>query len=353
MGVCAEGAGEGHLTGRVFYETWSVDHIRCRVQHGGSLAEERAEAHSPRIGMMGEYGNRSLGVPLIVEIMSRYKIQGTFFLEPFNRELGYPGQTEPVCRYLVDHGQDVQLHVHPGHVNYGRYRSGKPFVRTDQIDDLPPQQQREMIEDGAGRIARWTGKRPVAFRAGNMGASERTLDALQTAGLWLDSSYTFPYAGGQCRFSPGDAFNGSKWYGDVLEVALSGFRQIKLPGLKSAQPLDLMGASFEECRDAVRMICDAGADAVLILHSFSLFKRRDIQYNGGKPDRVVIRRFQRFCRWLADNRKDYPARTFSEFGQMVKEQGFEPKSVPPCMLRKPFTSIVRKVVQGVNSFYWF
>ncbi len=114
-----------------------------------------------------------------------------------------------------------------------------------------------------------------------------------------------------------------------------------------------MGSSFEECRDAVRMICDAGADAVLILHSFSLFKVRDVQYNGGRLNRVVTRRFERFCRWLAANRATYPARTFAELGRMVKEDGYEPKTVEPCMIRRPLRALTRNVVQVLNNFYWF
>ena len=30
-------------------------------------------------------------------------------------EQGYPGEGERICHYLLDHGQDVQLHIHPNH----------------------------------------------------------------------------------------------------------------------------------------------------------------------------------------------------------------------------------------------
>jgi len=186
-----------------------------------------------------------------------------------------------------------------------------------------------------------------------MGASEETLAALTDAGLWIDSSYTFPYVGGQCRFFEKERYNGSKWYGEVLEVALSAYQQPKVPGLHPAKPVDLMGSSFEECRDAVQMICDAGGDAVLILHSFSLFKVRDKQYNGGKLNRVVTRRFEKVCQWLDDNRKNYPPRTFTELGRLVKEAGYQPKAVDPCTIQKPLRALTRKFVQGLNNFYWY
>jgi hypothetical protein len=101
------------------------------------------------------------------------------------------------------------------------------------------------------------------------------------------------------------------------------------------------------------MICDAGADAVAILHSFSLFKVRDVQYRGGKLNRVVTRRFERFCEWLCANQATYPARTFSELGRMIREDGYEPKAVDPCMIRRPLRAVVRNAVQVLNNFYWF
>jgi len=325
--------------------------VECSM--GGAWGDPSLKPISPQRGMMGEYENKSFGVPLICDILDRHNLKATFFMEPFNYELGYPGETEPVCRFLVDRGQDVQLHIHPNHVHYGLYKANKPYTMTDRITDLSPERQKAMMVDGAQRIERWTGIRPIAFRAGNMGASEQTLKILPDAGIWIDSSYTFPYAGGQCRFSDGAPYNGSKWYGNVLEVALSGFRQTKLPGLYLSKPVDLMGASFEECRDAVRMICDAGADAVLILHSFSLFKVKDVQYNGGKMNRVVTQRFERFCEWLAANRATCPARTFAELGQMVKEDGYEPKTVEPCTIKRPLRALTRNAVQWLNNFYRF
>ena len=325
--------------------------VECSM--GGAWQNPALKPIPPRLGMMGEYGQKKLGVPLICDILDRYNLKATFFLEPFNEDLGYPDETEPVAQFLVNKGQDIQLHVHPNHISYGLYKAGKPYQRTDQIAGLSHMHQKEIIVSGADLLESWTGKRPIAFRAGNMGASEETLSVLPDAGLWIDSSYTFPYVNGQCLFRDKELYNGAKWYGDVLELALSAYRQPAIPGLHPAKPVDLMGSSFEECRDAVQMICDAGADAVVILHSFSLFKVRDNQYRGGKLNRVVARRFERFCKWLDDNRTAYPPRTFTELGRMVQEDGYQPRKVEPCMINRPVRAIVRKAVQGLNNFYWF
>ncbi len=259
--------------------------VECGM--GGAWGDPTLRPVPPSRGVWGEFGSQKLGLPLIVEILEQHGLAATFFVEAFMEEQGHPGEGERICQYLLDHGQDVQLHIHPNHRHYGLKQRGQPAPFTDNIADLDPAGQLALLQEGSDRIQRWTGRRPVAFRAGNMGASEETLRQLEAAGIPIDSSYTFPYAGGQCRFGAGEPYNGSKWYGQVLEMALSGFRQPIISELGRSKPLDLMGISFEECRDAIRLICGAGADAVMILHSFSLFKVRNVQYDGGKtePDR--------------------------------------------------------------------
>ncbi|MBN1588451.1 MAG: polysaccharide deacetylase family protein [Pirellulales bacterium] len=322
--------------------------VECSM--GGAWRDPSLKPVPPSRAVWGEFGDRSLGLPLIVEILERHALAATFFVEAFIREQGYPGETERICEYLLNHGQDVQLHIHPNHRHYGLKQRGQPFSKTDQMADLSPAEQLALLHEGADRIQRWTGRRPAAFRAGNMGASEETLKQLEASGIPIDSSYTFPYAGGQCRFGPGEPYNGSKWYGRVLELALSGLRQPRWPGLRPAKPLDLMGISFKECRDAVRLICGAGADAVLILHSFSLFKVRTIQYDGGRLNRIVTRRLDRFCEWLATAR-EFPTRTFAELAEAVADGSYEPCHRPPCLVKHP-RAIVRKAVQAWNNLYW-
>jgi peptidoglycan/xylan/chitin deacetylase (PgdA/CDA1 family) len=322
--------------------------VECSM--GGAWQNGSLKPVPPSRAIWGEYGNEKLGLPLIVEILEEHGLAGTFFVEAFTDDQGYPGQTERVCEYLLDHGQDIQLHIHPNHKHYGLKQQGKPHPRTDCIADLSPHDQLAMLQEGSERIQRWTGRRPVAFRAGNMGASEETLDQVAAAGLRIDSSYVFSYAGGQCRFSPDGPYNGSKWYGDVLELALSAFYQLRFPGLHPAKPLDLMSISFEESRDAIRRICGAGADAVAILHSFSLFKWRNVQYDGGRPNRIITRRFRRFCRWLA-GAEGFPTHTFSEVAKAAADKTYEACHLPPCRLTHP-RAVVRKAVQAWNSLYW-
>jgi len=324
--------------------------VECSM--GGAFGDSALQPIPPSRAMMGEYGHRKLGLPLICDTLRQYELMATFFMEIFVEEQGHPGQTEPVCQFLLDRGQDVQLHIHPAYGQYARKQRDLPYVAIDSLADLPSEEQGELLAAGCDRIERWTGRRPVAFRAGNMGADETSLRQMSAVGLRIDSSYTFPYLGGQCKFQDQQRYNGSKWYGDVLELALSGFYQPRLPGLHAAKPVDLVGISFEECRDAIEQIHAAGADAVMILHSFSLFKVRDVQYNGGRLNRIVARRFRKLCRWLAENADEYPTYTFAQLAEAIDAGRYEAKALPPCKLNHPLRALTRKAVQAVNNLYW-
>jgi len=323
--------------------------VECSM--GGAWQNLALRPVPPARAMMGEYGGQPLGVPRIAAILQAHGLTASFFIETFAEEQGNPGETKRVCEYLLKHGQDIQLHIHPWHRFYGLRRGGIPAPLTDAFADLTAEQQAELLGLGSERIAAWTGTRPIAFRAGNMAASEASLEQLAGAGILIDSSYTFPYAGGQCRFGPRDPYNGSRWYGEVLELALSGFCLPKVPWDAPAKPLDLVGVSFEECREAIRQVCGAGADACLILHSFSLFKVRNVQYGGGRPNRIVTRRFRRLCEWLAAHAEEFPVYTFSQLAQAIADNAYEARAVPPpclCGAR----AVVRKAVQAFNNLYW-
>lgn len=324
--------------------------VECSM--GGAWGNPALKPVPPARAIWGEYHGKQFGLPLLVDILAEHDLTATFFVEAFTDEQGFPGEMERVCHYLLERRQDVQLHIHPNHKHYGLARQGKPYVKNDNIADLPPDAQFALLEEGSERLQRWTGNRTAAFRAGNMGASESTLEQLERVGIPIDSSYTFPYAGGQCRFPAGDLYNGSKWYGNVLEMALSGFRKLPLPGFHPAKPVDLVGISAGECIAATGAIADAGADTVLILHSFSLLKVRNVQYDGGRLNWIVTRRFRRVCRWLAENCQLYPTGTFSLLANDLKAGRYEPKAVPPPTLNRPIRAVARKAVQAVNSFYW-
>ncbi len=323
--------------------------VECSM--GGAWGDPALRPVPPVRAVMGRYNGNAFGLPLICDILRASGLAATFFVEPFVDEQGHPGEMEAPCRLLVEQGQDVQLHVHPNHWHYGLRQGDSPFAFTDCFAECTREERRTLVREGADRLRRWTGRRPVAFRAGNFGASEASLRDVASVGVRIDSSYAFPFAGSSCRFVEPDPYNGSRWYGDVLELAVSGCTQPRIPGLHRAKPLDLVAVGFDEMRAALERIVDSGVDACVILHSFSLMKVRNVQYDGGRPNRVVIRRFRKLCRWLAARRATVPVYTFSDLARALGQGGYAARSSPPPRLSLG-RALLRKAVQAYNRPYW-
>jgi valyl-tRNA synthetase len=96
---------------------------------------------------MGQFGRQRLGLPLIVDILESAGLAGTFFVDPFTEEQGFEGQTEPICAYLLDRGQDVQLHIHPNHWHFGLKRRGLPHKQCDDLADLSAEEQFALLRE--------------------------------------------------------------------------------------------------------------------------------------------------------------------------------------------------------------
>ena len=100
--------------------------VECSM--GGAWNDPVLRPISPRLGMMGEYGGKQLGIPLICDILEQANLKATFFLEPFNEDLGWPGETEPVARYLVEKGHDIQFVITSYSIHYTKLYEGHPLT---------------------------------------------------------------------------------------------------------------------------------------------------------------------------------------------------------------------------------
>jgi hypothetical protein len=119
----------------------------------------------------------------------------------------------------------------------------------------------------------------------------------------------------------------------------------RLAGLK---PLDIGAVSFMEIKRALNQAGQLGMTSVtMILHSFSLFKKADIQFQRIRPDRLVIRRFKKLCRYLGEHRDRFRVVTFADRP--------EPKPYPPGTPLPDLGYVLpsaRRLVQGLNRPYW-
>jgi len=276
---------------------------------GGAFLSEDAHPVGNDAMVWGRIGSTQYGIPRIMDIADTYGLPLTFFLEVLNKHYFGERESREVCEYILKRNHDVQLHLHPNYLNFALDDPrSKPY--TDLIGRYNLQEQVHMLEEGRELLRAYGAPGVCAFRAGCFGANETTLEAVGRAGLLVDSSYNAAYSPYPCLI-PDRGINDFAYIKGVGELPITNFRE-NLPFRKRLKPLDINGASGKEIAFVLGSAARTGQrNAVVILHSFSFIKPMDFQYRVIKPRNHVVRRFERICRFLAENKASFRVRTFA------------------------------------------
>jgi hypothetical protein len=90
---------------------------------------------------------------------------------------------------------------------------------------------------------------------------------------------------------------------------------------------------------------------VIVFHSFSAIKPRDVTYSMMRPNRIVIRRLETMFRYLAEHSTRFRVHSMGEFAQRADD--LAAVTAPPVITDLPvMTSFMRKAVQLINNVYW-
>ena len=113
------------------------------------------------------------GIGWLCEELGKRNFRATFFAEMFGSLVFGKDDTRAWCQYLLQRGQDVQLHTHLNFYYYALQQSSPEVTaaRTDDIASLPSATRAELLEQACELFYDATGYRPTAFRAGNWRAS--------------------------------------------------------------------------------------------------------------------------------------------------------------------------------------
>lgn len=209
---------------------------------------------------------------------------------------------------IRDAGHELQLHIHTEWLSYFQQpllggRTGthmREFSEADQAR-LVLRSLENLEGSGASGIC--------AFRAGNYGANLTTLRALAQNGIRYDSSWNAAYLGGYCGLDVGEPLCAPRVIEGVCEVPIAFFEDY--PGhVRHAQ---MAACSFAELRHAMLSTSRAGWQTFVIVgHSFELVWRGVRQGRPATPRRLVIRRFEKLCRFLDEHRDSLPTSGFAE-----------------------------------------
>lgn len=228
----------------------------------------------------GYEGN--FGIARIMEIMESHRARATFFLNVY--ESAKHGETliSRAARMICERGHDLQLHTHP--------RPMFPFYGMSQatLDE-----QIVILRKGVSLLERWTSTNVVAHRSGAFAANIDTLRAAAAVGLRADCSLS---SGSHVTVPLAEqlgATNAVQRFGDVWEIPMTCFDQVRLGEWYSRRMLDIEACSLAEIKCVTRWAVGQGLPTVcLLMHSFT-FSRRC------RPNLRAIRRFDSLLKWLS------------------------------------------------------
>lgn len=278
--------------------------------------------HAPGADWRGNFAKSvepaGVGLSWQLRLLGEHELKACFFVDPMPALVHGIAPVRAMVEPVLAAGQEVQLHLHPF---WASLAAGTAPVW--ELTGLAAGEQQALIETARALLIEAGAPPPVAFRAGSFGADAATLEALAAAGIRYDSSHdgcehphpsALPLDAG--RIAP-------VRLGDVVELPV-GLIEERPGRLRHLQICAVSGDEIERALE--HAAANAHPLTVLVGHSFELASR-----DGLRPNRLVRRRFERICRFLADRRATLPTVHCTDLGGLPL--GAEARPLPPRRLR--------------------
>ena len=270
---------------------------------GGGWPGNPLDANYVREGtvgvLCGASGSGDFGLPFQLETLVNMTCAPRTSLIRCSR-LPWALRRWPSGGAIQGHGQAVALHLHPEWLTDPRC-VGLPKFRGPYLSHYELQDQRKLIRVGLQRLKE-AGARPLpVFRAGSWGADVTTLVALRDEGIVVDSSLNAAYPNSLPSLAQRSELHGPSMQHGMVEFPVTRFDDRISRG---GRPLSPIGTSWAEMRFALDACHAAGRRSlVMVLHS-NEFVKTEMLWKGKQPTprRLVVRRFEKLCRYLAENR---------------------------------------------------
>lgn len=241
-------------------------------------------------------------LPKTLEILDRHGLKGVFFVEPlFAARFGVEHLAR-IFDLIRAAGHDIQLHLHAEWCDELR---PLPFPganrKRQHLHFYSLEEQTTLIRMGLD-LFRQAGCSDVrAFRAGSFGANADTYRALAACGIHLDFSLNeaCPFSGPDLRGKV-DMLNPTQ-IGAVQCIPLTVFRD----GFGQSRAAQIGACSAAEMAGLLKSAQRGGVGQVVMLsHNFEMLKP-DLP----DPDGIVVRRFEKLCKFLAARRDEFTVST--------------------------------------------
>lgn len=277
----------------------------------------------------GSFSNQAepLGVPLVMDILEREGLRGTFFVEALGAAHFGKAGLAAICGAVRERGHDLQLHLHPV-LERPLWVSEGREPAADDLGLYPESEQRAFLERGLDWFEACGVPRPsiVAFRAGNFGANNDTWKAMASCGLRVSSNQNLSFLNRSCHITghphANDVFNTGQ---GVLEVPITNMEE------HAGQPrlLQISAISFAEACWTLEEAHRLGFAAVtFVSHPFEYFFIDDVATRRARPNWPNVLRLKRLARYLHENEDRFQVHTMNQLAQQPLSQfpmGGDPK----------------------------
>jgi hypothetical protein len=290
----------GTLNSPVF-KPWSVD----------SLIWGRSSTENP----INNNISSEWGIGLIIDQLEKYGLKGTFFLSALEHHFHGEKALSEIANYIEDSGHEVAAHIHCawcGFLKGGDYDYSEKLYKKDNIKDHDKKEQFEYLYEVVECIERWTGKKPVSFRAGNFGADNITLKLLSELGLKIDSSRNAALN----SLHGVDTINAACEINGLIEIPVTTFEAVHFPTQK-LRFVDPSNVTLTEMRSVLDQLAEQDiATLVLVSHSFQYVYPGHAHIKYYQPRPHIVERVDKILELLASDPRveSYTMRNAAEMG---------------------------------------
>jgi hypothetical protein len=296
--------------------------------------------HEP---IWGEVNGRSEALGFITRTLEHYNLPATFFVETVHTSYFGNLEMKRYTDHLLEAGLDVQLHIHPVWRNFSDSLAPSRHYNDDSAA-LGEAELTSVIEHGCSQIQEWTGQRPVAMRTGNFSASMKVYRAMANAGLPLASNICIA-----CESYPETSLQksgGIQKIDSVYELPAACFIDPGPIGSGSYRAAQITACSASELINLLQQCHAQSVDTiVLVTHPFEFIKKADFRYRSMRANRVVQKRLQKLCSFLAANRDRFQAITFSDLAEQLPLS----KQAAPALQSSRIKSFLRASQNFIND----
>jgi hypothetical protein len=232
------------------------------------------------------------GINWQMDRMEEHGLKGVFFVDPMPAVVYGEAFLQEFVPAIIARGHEVQLHIH---TEWLQWTDSPPVARYRgrNISDFDLSDQKILVRLAADLLHRAGAPRPIAFRAGHLGANDDTLMALAANAIPWDSSFGPLYPEAPHRIGlPTDTVAPAHHCG-VVELPISGLYDRR----GHVRPAQICAVSTLEMEAALQHAASEDHPAFVVMsHSFEMLTRDRLRVNLS-----TMKRFEQMCHYVANN----------------------------------------------------